>query len=63
MILENVELFDVYTGEKIEKGKKSLAFALTYRDPEGTLTDKEVNEAHDRVVNALANRYQAELRS
>lgn len=62
-MLEQVELFDVYTGEKIGQGKKSLAFALTYRNPEGTLTDKEVNEIHEKVVNSLAHQYQAELRS
>ncbi|RKD23818.1 phenylalanine--tRNA ligase subunit beta [Ammoniphilus oxalaticus] len=62
-ILENVELFDVYTGDKIAKDKKSLAFALIYRKPEGTLTDEEVNEAHERIVAALATTYQAELRS
>jgi len=62
-ILESVELFDVYTGDKIGQGKKSLAFALTYRNSEGTLTDKEVNEAHEKVVKALADKYQAELRS
>lgn len=62
-MLETVELFDVYTGEKIEQGKKSLAFALTYRNPEGTLTDKEVNETHEKVVKALADKYHAELRS
>jgi phenylalanyl-tRNA synthetase beta chain len=42
--LESVEVFDVYTGEGVPEGKKSLAFALTFRSPERTLKDKEVNE-------------------
>ncbi|RXT04743.1 phenylalanine--tRNA ligase subunit beta [Ammoniphilus sp. CFH 90114] len=61
-ILEKVELFDVYTGEKIGAGKKSMAFSLVYRSAETTLTDQEVNEAHDRVVQGLAKAYKAELR-
>lgn len=62
-ILESVELFDVFTGEKIGAGKKSLAFALVYRNPEATLTDQEVNAAHERVLQALSAEYGAELRS
>ncbi len=62
-LLERVELFDVYTGDKIGEGKKSMAFSLIYRNPEATLTDAEVNEAHDRVVKGLAELYQAELRA
>jgi phenylalanyl-tRNA synthetase beta chain len=61
-ILESVALFDVFTGEKIGKGKRSLAFSLVYRNLETTLTDQEVNEIHDRVVQVLAEKYQAELR-
>lgn len=62
-ILESVELFDVFTGEKIGAGKKSLAFALVYRNPEATLTDQEVSAAHERVLQALSTEYGAELRS
>ncbi len=62
-ILESVGLFDVFTGDKIGSGKKSLAFALVYRNPDATLTDQEVNEAQDRVIQALSTEYGAELRS
>ncbi|MBP1930340.1 phenylalanine--tRNA ligase subunit beta [Ammoniphilus resinae] len=61
-ILEDVHLFDVFTGEKIGAGKKSLAFSLLYRNPEATLTDQEVNEAQERVLQELTAKYQAELR-
>lgn len=62
-LLEDVRLFDVYRGKGIEPGKKSLAFSLTYRDPERTLTDEEVTAAHDKVVRKAAGALGAELRS
>lgn len=62
-ILEKVQLFDVYTGEKIGEGMKSMAFSLVYRRAEATLTDQEVNEAQERVVNGLAEQFKAQLRS
>lgn len=52
-LLKDVRVFDLYEGEGMEDGKKSLAFSLTYFDPEKTLTDEEVNAAHDKVINAL----------
>lgn len=53
-LLKDVKVFDVYEGEKMEAGKKSVAFSLTYFDPERTLTDEEVVNAHDKVLKALA---------
>ena len=41
-LLKDVNVFDLYEGEKMELGKKSVAFSLTYFDPERTLTDEEV---------------------
>ena len=52
-LLKDVHVFDLYEGEKMEKGKKSVAFTLTYFTPERTLTDDEVVAAHDKVVAAL----------
>ncbi len=51
--LERVELFDVFRGKNVPAGQKSLAYALTYRHRERTLTDAEVNEAQDRVITSL----------
>jgi len=51
-LLEHVELFDVYRGEGIGEGLKSLAFRVVYRDPDATLTDKKVEKAHSNVVRA-----------
>jgi len=51
--LENVELFDVFRGKNVPEGQKSLAYAFTYRSPEKTLTDAEVNAAHAKILEAL----------
>ena len=61
-ILESVKLFDVYRGKQVEEGKKSVAFNLTYRDKEKTLTDEEVAEVHNKVLHALKERLNAVLR-
>jgi phenylalanyl-tRNA synthetase beta chain len=61
--LESVELFDVFRGKGIPDGQKSLAYAFTYRAADKTLTDAEVNAAHEKVVNALKTQMQAELRA
>lgn len=61
-LLKDVTLFDLYEGEKMEEGKKSLAFSMNYFDPERTLTDEEVTEAHSRVLAAVEETFGAELR-
>jgi phenylalanyl-tRNA synthetase beta chain len=60
--LENVELFDVFRGKNVPDGQKSLAYAFTYRSPEKTLTDAEVNAAHSNIVEALKQQLQATVR-
>ena len=49
-LLESVRLFDVYDGEQIGAGKKSLAYALRFRAPDRTLTEAEVRGAVDAAV-------------
>lgn len=61
-LLEKAELFDVYRGKQIESGKKSVAFALTYRDAEKTLTDDEVSEVHKNILSGLEKELNAVLR-
>jgi phenylalanyl-tRNA synthetase beta chain len=61
-LLESVELFDVYQGESIPAGKKSVALACRYRAKDRTLTDEEVNRAHSQVVDQARLRLGAELR-
>jgi phenylalanyl-tRNA synthetase beta chain len=60
--LEQVHLFDVYTGKGMEKGKKSLAYNFIYRSASKTLTDKKVNKAHERVMQLLCSELPAEIR-
>lgn len=61
-ILESAELFDVYMGSQIPQGKKSIAYALVYRNSERTLTDNDVNKVHDKIVRTLEHVLGAELR-
>jgi phenylalanyl-tRNA synthetase beta chain len=61
-LLETLQVFDIYTGERLGAGKKSVAFALLYRHPDRTLLDEEVTELHAKVVQALEQRFAAELR-
>jgi len=61
-LLESVELFDVYRGESIPVGKKSIALACRYRAKDRTLTDEEVNRAHSLVIEQARSRLGAELR-
>jgi phenylalanyl-tRNA synthetase beta chain len=60
--LENVELFDIFRGQNVPAGLKSLAYAFTYRNAERTLTDAEVNSAHEKVVEQFKRTLQATLR-
>lgn len=60
--LEAVELFDVFRGKNVPEGQKSVAYAFTYRSPEKTLTDAEVNAAHTKVVEAFKTQLKATLR-
>ncbi len=53
-LLESVRLFDVYTGEQIGEGKKSLAFALRFRAPDRTLTDDEIRTVREAAITAAA---------
>ena len=59
--LESVELFDVFRGKECPDGQKSLAYAFTYRAADKTLTDAEVNAAHEKIVEAFKTQLQAEF--
>jgi phenylalanyl-tRNA synthetase beta chain len=61
-LLENICIFDVYSGKGIPDGMKSLAIRFTYRSPAKTLTDSEVNEAHRRIVENIAEKTGAKIR-
>ena len=53
-ILENVSLFDVYRGEQIESGKKSVSYSISMRSLEGTLTDEQADKAMEKAIKELS---------
>jgi phenylalanyl-tRNA synthetase beta chain len=62
-MLREVRLFDIYMGEQIPAGKKSIAYSLTYQQEGETLTDKRVAKVHKKIVKAARKKLGAELRS
>ncbi|GAA0456506.1 phenylalanine--tRNA ligase subunit beta [Alkalibacillus silvisoli] len=60
--LQSVRVFDVYEGEHMEKGKKSIAFNLIFQNNERTLKDEEIEEARGAIVNQLEKEFDAVLR-
>ncbi|AOZ78844.1 phenylalanine--tRNA ligase subunit beta [Clostridium pasteurianum] len=61
-IVESFKLFDIYKGAQIEEGKKSVAYSITYRSEHKTLTDKEVDKAHGKILSTLEHVLGAQLR-
>lgn len=61
-ILQSIALFDVFQGDQLGAGKKSLAFSLVYRAQDRTLTDEEIQVVHEKVVQFLESTFQAKLR-
>ena len=61
-LIHRVDLYDLFEGKKLEKGKKSLTFALSFQSPEKTLTDAEVNPIFDKIVQILSDQLGAQLR-
>jgi phenylalanyl-tRNA synthetase beta chain len=61
-LAESVRLFDLYRGDQIPHGHRSLAFRVTYRDPEGTLTDKRVDKVHASLARLARDRFEATIR-
>lgn len=61
-LLEEVTLFDVYTGDQVPDGQKSLAFALRFRAPDRTLTADEISSARQGAIDVAADRFGARLR-
>lgn len=61
-LLRDIRLFDLYRGESIPTGKKSLAYALSYQAEDRTLTDKEVDKAHKKIEDRLKHVLKAQIR-
>ncbi|WP_304681201.1 phenylalanine--tRNA ligase subunit beta [uncultured Clostridium sp.] len=61
-LVEKVQLFDIYKGAQIPEGKKSIAYAIAYRDEKKTLEDKDISKVHDKILKALEHKLGAVLR-
>ena len=62
-LLDSTWLFDVYTGQGVEEGKRSLAFAVLWQHPTRTLEDAEIKSGMDNILQVLQDTYQATLRA
>ena len=61
-LIEKVDIFDVYEGDKIDAGKKSVAISIVLRDKEKTLDEKQINDVVEKVLNMIAKEYKGEIR-
>ena len=61
-MLEHVFIFDLYEGDPIPEGKKSVGIAAIMKNPEKTITDEEANSLHQKIVDALVKEFDAEIR-
>jgi len=61
-LIQKIELFDIFKGEQIKKGFKSLAFSIIFQAQDRTLTDDEVDKMMENVKIQLRDNFQAELR-
>lgn len=62
-LLTNIEVFDVYTGENVGNDEKSIAYNLTFQSPERTLTDEEVMNAFNNIIEKVETKLNVKLRS
>ena len=62
-LVTNCEVFDIYQGANIAEGKKSMAITITYRKDDGTLNEKEISDAEEKIKFELSRNYKVEIRS
>ena len=61
-LVSDIALFDLYSGEQLPAGKKSLAYRISYQSPKHTLTDDEVNKVQQQILDKLSKQLGATLR-
>ena len=61
-IIESYKLFDIYEGAQVGVGKKSVAYSITFRAPDRTLTDDEVNAVMDKILESLKSELNVGIR-
>ena len=62
-LVNRVDIFDLYQGDNLEEGKKSIAYSLLYQHPEKTLKDEEVEESYQKIIAAVNEKFNAYVRS
>ena len=62
-LVSRLTIFDVYSGEQVPPGKKSLAYRVVFQSPTHTLTEKEVNKIHQQILDKLSSELGATLRA
>ncbi len=62
-LLTDIEVFDVYTGEKLESDEKSIAYSLTFNDPTKTLKEEEINTLFNKIIKDVESKLDAKLRN
>ena len=61
-LIKNVSLFDVYDGNKIEKGKKSIAISVMIQDDDKTLNEQDINNVNKLIIEGVRGKFRACLR-
>lgn len=61
-IIEKIEIFDIYEGDKIGTDKKSIAISIVLRNKEKTLDEKEINEVIEKILTTVSKDYNGEIR-
>ena len=61
-LVEKIDIFDVYSGDKVEAGKKSVAMSIVLRDKTRTLTDQDIDTAMKNILSLIKDKYNGEIR-
>ena len=62
-MLNQIEVFDVYTGENVKENEKSIAYTLTFKDDTKTLSDEEVMQVFNKIITEVSDKCHAKLKS
>ena len=62
VLIKDVEVFDIYTGEHVEAGYKSIALSILFQAKDHTLKEDEINEIHNKILATLKKEFDAQLR-
>lgn len=61
-LLKSARLFDIFQGDKLPQGKKSLAYRLVFESNEATLTDEQIEQAVNKIIKQLTQQLEVEIR-